>query len=189
LLGLVVFRFLYSLPKQPNLFYYKDWFKILTKAIYKCEPEDLVDFLREYILKIQTKERLSASNCLEAGSRLFEVTLSTSTSDNETEVITPTKDTGSNLRAIEAPIDYPLFGDLPPTQRGFLDNKERYKEEDADEEEEEWLLEERTVQMSVNRKDVSIHISDYWLNTAQIQAGDNSMPSTQKGDKDLDIDK
>lgn len=60
---------------------------------------------------------------------------------------------------------------MPPTQRNLVEEveEEADEEDDVDEEEEEWLPEERTVKMTVYGKDVSMRMSDCWLNATQIQ--------------------
>lgn len=192
-LALTVFRFAYGLPKLRGEFNYIRDFEILNKAIHSIQPDSLIDFLRQYMLKMEPKERLSASDCLDVGSELFQAAIPTSYDETEvmtpteamtpTEVMTPTGEyqEDSNLGVVETPINYPSFrlgddqqlslsgdDDLPPTQRGSPEPEEEVNG-DADEEE-EWLPEERTVQVTVDGKDVSMRMSDYWLNATQIQA-------------------
>ena len=70
-LGLVVYSFVYGLPKCHGKFAPDRWYRKLNESIADWDSETLINFLSSTMLKMDPKDRLSARACLTKVPNLF----------------------------------------------------------------------------------------------------------------------
>ncbi|KAK5004953.1 hypothetical protein LTR28_008280 [Elasticomyces elasticus] len=85
--GLVVFQFIYGLPK----FRRKGWCKRVAKAAEDWDPDGLVDYLATHMLQIDPKKRSPASECLKKACEVYRYQGLPYMRDREAECMTPTE--------------------------------------------------------------------------------------------------
>ena len=94
-LGLVIFEFAFGLPKQRGQFDPGRWYKRLIDAVDDWDSDDLIDFLRDKMLKMDYQRRSSASNCLKEVSNIHSAMLLEQNPEIEAEA--PTEKISTSL--------------------------------------------------------------------------------------------
>lgn len=94
-LELVIFEFAFGLPKQRGQFDPGQWYKRLIRAVEDWDSDDLIDFLRDRMLKMDYQKRLSASDCMKEVSNIHSAMVLTQNPEIESEA--PTEKISTSL--------------------------------------------------------------------------------------------
>lgn len=150
-LGVVIFQYIYGLPRQDIPFIRKNWYRKLITKVEDWDSEDLLDFLSFSMLKMDPQKRLSARACLQEASKLRVATPTVWNLENNlgipTKVVTPVqREAVPNLDGPDPPEEardciesHPmLFGEFfqsptqiqnPPTIRAGEDSRNSARSE------------------------------------------------------------